>query len=1575
MLVNLTAVQNFIARQATCILADKLKTKVNINHVRIDFLNHVVLEGLYIEDQTHDTLLYAGEARVRITDWFFLKNGTPVLNYIGLRNTYAYLYRKNNTDVWNYQFIADAFDSGPSTKKTTKKQDFEIDLKKVELENVHFHMDDAWVGYDMDFDVGSFGINANKLDTKNKIIDVQQIVAANLHIVLKDYDGGRPPRPKKKKTGIDTTAFNTDHWLLSLNKLSLENCLFSNDLGIEIPTPGEFSPEHIYVSGINVDARDISITGDTIKGKIKNLAAKERCGLTVKKIHADVSVSPNASICKNLYIETDKSKLRDYYAMHYKRFPDFNDYIHKVIMVANLKDASIDSRDVAYFAPQLKEYRSLIKASGAFYGKVDSLSAKNVLLADGNSMVKGNLKMIGLPDIEHTFIDYTNGEIYTSAQGIFKYAPTLKTNKDINVASLSHIYYKGSFTGYIDNFAANGTLATNLGVLVSDVKLKMPGMHTDNAIYTGTVRTSDFNIGTLFNQSDLGTLTFHSTITGSSFNSKLAQLKLNATIDHIEYRGYSYQHIVAEGILAKNKFDGNAIVDDPNLSLAFYGGIDLSQKEVSINAKANLLQSDLAALKLTKDSVKLAADFDLNCVGNSIDNFAGYAKLFNINLLRNGHRLDLDSIYAYSSTSNGQKSLTVQSNILYARVLGKYELSSLPYSLQYYVAQYVPNYIKAPEKYAPGQELSFELETQNIDSLLAVLAPEVKGFNHLSVSGLLNTSKQQLTLNGQVPFGKIGNIKLYNIQIKGEGNFDILGINAEAERVVIGDSTASGSVSVTTTLGNDSLNFNIATTSPDAYGTATINGKAVAKGDSLFFTLLPSEFYLNKTKWDVPGGNAILSEKYLFVKDFDMHSTSESISVNSVSGSPQQSIVVSVKDLDVSEIGKLANVSAYNPNGRINGNIKIDNPLGDIIISSAINATNVRFGNDTLGNVNLTCSYDVAKNIITLDEQSGIYRGNSSVIASGRIILFDKTSKQTLNGVIQFNNTPLSWVSPLLEGYVSKISGSLDGKILINGTAEVPDIDGKVRLSDAALRVDFLGTTYAIPKANVTVNNTEIDLGNVTVIDAYKNKAILAGSISHDRFKDMRLDINMGSSKFEVINLKEEESELFYGNLIAGFQNLSITGKFNDVNINIYKARPAAKSHLYLPIGGSNGISTYSYVSFKDNDTTKTIIHQVKNKLSIDIDAILNNLAEITMVLDPVTGDAITAKGTGNLKIEMPASNSIRMYGNFNIDEGEYAFTLKQLLNFKRRFKLNSGSLISFYGPIAQTSLRVEGVYTARARLYDLLLANEKALITNADEKKDATVPQDINILLYMGGSLETPKLTFKLDMPDKRLTGTYAYSKLEALNQDNNRLFSQVASLLLIGSFLPPGDIANIGSAGAISNIGEILSGTASSQLNTLLNKLTGDDGLSLDFKYKNYSYSNDIAGGSTSNSRSEVTLGLKKYLFNDRLSVQVGSAYDWGKPTTSNNSAASSSLAGDFRAEWEIKEGGNLRLNIFRTSNYDALANENIKRGGLGITWRKSFNSLGELFRGAKYTRRKEEQQHSKDTSNNEGTNGGTW
>jgi hypothetical protein len=100
----------------------------------------------------------------------------------------------------------------------------------------------------------------------------------------------------------------------------------------------------------------------------------------------------------------------------------------------------------------------------------------------------------------------------------------------------------------------------------------------------------------------------------------------------------------------------------------------------------------------------------------------------------------------------------------------------------------------------------------------------------------------------------------------------------------------------------------------------------------------------------------------------------------------------------------------------------------------------------------------------------------------------------------------------------------------------------------------------------------------------------------------------------------------------------------------------------------------------------------------------------------------------------------------------------------------------------------------------------------------------------------------------------------------------------------------------------------------------------------------------------RNQVSLGFRKPYFHDRLIVEVGGKSDWGKPT-STSSANNFNIAGDFRMQYLLNASGGLRLNVFRTSDYDVTLQSDITRSGAGISWRKSFDGLSDFFHGNRY------------------------
>ena len=63
-----------------------------------------------------DTLLYAGSATIKITDWFFLKDKVTT-TLCGLEDAQVNLYRNTDT-IWNHQFLIDYFSNPKKVNDT-----------------------------------------------------------------------------------------------------------------------------------------------------------------------------------------------------------------------------------------------------------------------------------------------------------------------------------------------------------------------------------------------------------------------------------------------------------------------------------------------------------------------------------------------------------------------------------------------------------------------------------------------------------------------------------------------------------------------------------------------------------------------------------------------------------------------------------------------------------------------------------------------------------------------------------------------------------------------------------------------------------------------------------------------------------------------------------------------------------------------------------------------------------------------------------------------------------------------------------------------------------------------------------------------------------------------------------------------------------------------------------------------------------------------------------------------------------------------------------------------------------------
>jgi translocation and assembly module TamB len=142
-------------------------------------------------------------------------------------------------------------------------------------------------------------------------------------------------------------------------------------------------------------------------------------------------------------------------------------------------------------------------------------------------------------------------------------------------------------------------------------------------------------------------------------------------------------------------------------------------------------------------------------------------------------------------------------------------------------------------------------------------------------------------------------------------------------------------------------------------------------------------------------------------------------------------------------------------------------------------------------------------------------------------------------------------------------------------------------------------------------------------------------------------------------------------------------------------------------------------------------------------------------------------------------------------------------------------------------------------------------------------------------------------------------------------------------------------------ASVGKFLS----AQLNQLSSKVV--PGVELNFDIQSYDdYSSGQAQG-----RTQVELGLKKQLFNDRLSVQVGGNVDVEGAKAKQNSA--SDITSDVTIEYKLTNDGRYRLKGFRHNQYEGAIDGQLIETGMGISYVRDFNKWKDFFRAPKKTK----------------------
>ena len=550
-------------------------------------------------------------------------------------------------------------------------------------------------------------------------------------------------------------------------------------------------------------------------------------------------------------------------------------------------------------------------------------------------------------------------------------------------------------------------------------------------------------------------------------------------------------------------------------------------------------------------------------------------------------------------------------------------------------------------------------------------------------------------------------------------------------------------------------------------------------------------------------------------------------------------------------------------------------------------------------------------------------------------------TENELDLTAQFNETDLNLIEPFARGLVSNLSGKAIGKVSIKGSPFSPVLDGTVDVKRGKLTFDYLKAIFAF-EDKVYFGESDIRVKNLRLTDPEGNTATLRGGVYHDGYSKFSLGFDADMRNFKILNTTIKDNELFYGNAYATGK-MEVFGPINNLNINADLTSNRG-TKIYIPLDGAAEVASEDFVQFVSPviDTTQLvktekIIPAQESNIKMDFRLNMTPDAYCEIQFDRQSGDAIKAYGKGLINLKIDTRDVFDMAGSYEIQNGDYLFTLKNVIN--KKFQIQKGSRISWTGDPYGATLDVKANYVSNVSLSPLLTNTNTTTTQTNDALSSRRYPVEVTIAL--SEKMLSPQVAYGLKFKEYPSDKSYAITAVEErLKRDEQALSNQVSSMLLFGQlFSDQNNILAQSATGLGNSIGEMVTSQINKWGSSLNENLElGVSGLNLNFTDPN------------SNTLNNLQLRFSYRFLNDRFRITRDGRLSYGQ-----NQYDATSLLLDWTLEYWLTDDGNQRLRMYNRNIQNqftaAAGTPNAVSYGASYLFTRSFNSFRNL--GPKETR----------------------
>jgi len=1353
---------------------------------------------------------------------------------------------------------------------------------------------------------------------------------------------------------------------LRVNNIVIRRSGISYDVAASPVTHGKFNPDHIKIYGLKADLLLPRIKNDDYVVNLNRLALREQSGLSVESLGGLFMISDSLLAVKDFSLELPQSRiLTDDINMSYQGWNDLSANILRLPFSFKLLDGTVVTpSDFKGFLPMLANFNQHIDTRVDIAGSINDFDVNQVSMqsSDGLFSLEFAGRLSGLPSIKD--IDAEVGDLSldvegTRAAGLLSGLVNVSPTVVKMLGNMGRIRLSGEAAGNINRAFYNGTILTSAGNLDLNATYSSKGGASPRH-FEGEVVIEDLALGNITGDSRLGTLTAHINADTEIRRSSVYG-KINAVVDDFDYRNYNYKNITAEVDIDDKMLSGIMSIEDDNIRLSVDGNVDITPGKTDCDVRATLRDFSPAALNLTDKyaGYRMSADMMIDMHGENIENLDGRAEINRFAFKNEGEEgIELPHFVLMSSGSTSPQYILVHSDILDAQLKGHYRFKDIVPAAKCILADVMPvlfprkdNEHKRP---LPEYLVDFALEldikgNETTNSWLQFFKSPVKILHPISLDATMDNEEHTMKLTVDAPYllqkdKFIDNTKLLMAIDGTENSADIF-----------------LSTLYPTKKGNATLEFTGHGLSDriDTRISWDIDREKEFAGVLDLSTLLSRQDYdgtlgvdvdirksrlvFNDTAWIVHPASVSWSDKRLLVNDIDISRTGQFIRISgAASSNPLDVLCIDLRDVSLDYVFETLDISNVMFGGVATGTffaseLFTKDPRLSI---QGLKVKGLSYNHSLLGDADIKSAWDNETKGVTIDAVISQSNGRKSYI-DGAIYPI----AQSLDFRFKADKLDVGFMKPYMEAFTSEISGYASGDARLFGTFKLIDMTGDIYAEDLKMKLDFTNTYYTTSDS-IHLSPGRIAFGDVVLHDIYGNTASLDGWVTHKCFKEPEFEFNITNARnFLCFDINEKLSPDWYGHIFCnGVAHVKGVPGFIDINVDM---STAPQSVFTFVLSDTEAADEYTFMTFHDRDELKgelllsvedpqkAAVNRLKEyyarlnreessptlyRINLQVNATPDG--ELVLVMDPVGGDRIKARGNGNLRIEYnSADEDMRMFGTYALSQGSYNFTLQDIII--KDFTIKPGSSISFHGDPLAAMLDIEAVYSVNANLSDL----DESFLQDRELNR-TNVP--VHALLKVSGDMQQPDISFDLEFPT--LTQD-TYRKVKSIVSTDEMMNRQIIYLLALNRFYTPDYMASTTKGNELVSVA---SSTISSQLSSMLGQLSD-----------NWSIAPNIRSDKGDFSDMEVDLALSSYLLNNRLLFNGNFGY---RDKALNNN----SFIGDFDLEYLLNKSGNIRLKAYnRYNDQNYYVKSALTTQGVGIMFRRDFD---DIFSFIKRLRKKE-------------------